>query len=202
MSQAKMTRAYAIGLGYGCVWLVAVCLAFGMLDMYGINTTLQGTVFSMAGLLIVGGALLYLCIRFLRMGYALPCSDAGRISVKRSWLFRGLIALEVVGWITLDSVLGIQNLYVWIVPVNLLIVGAHFIPLAFVFNVPAYLVMGILWIVAIVGSMLLLPSTTIIGRIGAWTTIPSICCIIITWLIVLFLVAKESKSVWLAAQIV
>jgi hypothetical protein len=187
------TRAYALGLGYGSIWLVLVCLVFGILDMFSINTTLQGTVFSVLGLLLLGGVLLYLCICFLRLGYTLPRSASGRISVTRAWIFRGLILLEIIGCGVLDTVLGIQNLSIWIVPVNLFIVGAHFIPLAFVFKVPAYLVMGILWLVAIVSSMLILPSTTIIGHASAWYTIPSICCIVITWLTVLFLMTRESR---------
>ena len=154
MTHAAMTRAYALGLGYGNIWLVGICLAFGIGDMFTINTTLQGTVFSILGLLLIGGVLLYLCIRFLRVGYTLPRSAAGKISRNSTWIFRGLILLEILGWVVLDTVLAIHNLYEWMVPVNLLIVGLHFIPLAFVFKVPAYLIMGLLWLLAIVGSML------------------------------------------------
>lgn len=200
MTQATMTRAYALGLGYGNIWLVVICLAFGIPDMFSINTTLQATVFSILGLALVGGTLLYLCIRFLRLGYTLPKSASGRISVTRAWIFRGLILLEIISFGVLDTVLGIQNLSIWIVPVNLFIVGAHFIPLAFVFNVPSYLVMGILWLVAIASSMVIVPSTTIIGYASAWYTLPSICCIVITWLTVLFLMTRESSRLRLATH--
>ncbi len=200
MTHTTMTRAYALGLGYGSIWLVSACLASGVLDIFGIVTTLQETIFSLLGLFLVGGALLYLCIRFLRLGYTLPRSTAGKISAVGARIFGGLILLEVIGWGVLDTTLSSRGLAIWIVPVDLLIIGAHFIPLAFVFKVPAYLAMGLLWLLAIIGVIVAVPSTAIIGHESAWYTLPSICCVVITWFTVLFLMTSNMGRVRLVTQ--
>jgi hypothetical protein len=98
-------------------------------------------------------------------------------------------------------ILAQTNPVIWIVLADLALVCAHFIPLAYVFRVPAYLLMGILWLVAIIVSMFLIPSSTIIGHVSAWFTFPSACCIAITWLTVFYLMVKNRKSVQVEAQI-
>jgi len=103
--------------------------------------------------------------------------------------------LEIVGWAVLDVTLGQRHQAVWIVPLDLLIIGAHFIPLAFDFRVPAYLVMGVLWLVFIAGNMVLWPSTTVIGHASPWSTLPSVCCIAITWLTVLVVLTREMTRI-------
>lgn len=183
-TRPPMTRASALGLGYGSVWLVTAGLAFGLLDVRTLNTTVGGTVLSLGGVVLVGGTLLVLCVRFLRRGSALPTTGAGMLSIRGRRLFGGLILLEIVGWTVLDVTLGRHHQEVWIVPLDLLLIGAHFIPLAVVFRVPAYLVMGVLWLVSIASSMVIWPSTMVIGRASAWATLPSVCCIAITWLTV------------------
>ncbi|MEO6890564.1 MAG: hypothetical protein ABI456_14295 [Ktedonobacteraceae bacterium] len=195
MLQSTITRAFALGLGYGTLWLVSACIAFGILDMVEINTTLAGSVLSILVTLLIGGILLFLCLRFLRLGYALPKTEDGKISPIGRRIFGLLILLEIIGWTVLNIGLGSHKLQVWIVPIDLLIIAIHFIPLAFVFKVPAYLVMGICWVTAIIGSMLVLPSTMVIGHSSAWTTIPSICCILLTWLTALYLIMTESRKV-------
>jgi hypothetical protein len=194
MNNPPITRSYAIGLGFGNVWLISVCLVFAILDMVTINTNSVTLLLSILGCLVIGGGLLFLCIRLLRQGFSLPKTDAQSLSRTRRRIFFSLILLEFIGWGILDSLLGLHGLYIWIVPANLFIVGAHFIPLAFVFHVPAYLVMGILWLVAIVACVLLVPSTLIIGHSQAWFTLPSLCCVVITWLTSLYLLTNTGKS--------
>jgi len=195
ITHPPMTRAYALGLGYGSVWLVAVCLAFGIVDMVRLTTTVSGTMLALGGVVLVGGALLALCVRFLRRGYALPQTGTGTLSIRGHRLFGGLIVLEIIGWTVLDVTLGQRQQQVWIVPLDLLLIGAHFIPLAFVFRVPGYLVMGVLWLVSIAGSMVLWPSTTVIGQASAWSTLPSVCCIAITWLTVVVVLTREMPRI-------
>jgi hypothetical protein len=194
MKNPPITRTYAIGLGFGNFWLISVCLVFAILDMVNINTNSVALLLSILGCLLIGGGLLFLCIKFLRQGFSLPKTQQEKFSRKRRIIFFAFILLEVVGWGTLDTILGQNNLVIWIVPVNLFIIGAHFIPLAFVFHVPAYLVMGILWLVAITACILLLPSTLIIGNSHAWFTLPSISCAAITWLTSLYLLTTSSRS--------
>jgi len=191
ITSPSMTRAYALGLGYGSVWLVAVCLAFGIFDIVTLTTTVRGTLLSLAGFILVGVALLAMCVRFLHHGYALPKAETVKLSKRDRRIFGGLILLEIIGWTILDITLVRQHQEVWIVPADLLLIGAHFIPLAFVFRVQAYLVMGILWLASIVGSTALWPSTMVIGHASAWYTMPSVCCIGITWLTVLLLLRGE-----------
>jgi len=136
-----------------------------------------------------------ICVRFLHRGYALPKTGVGTLSIRGRRLFGGPIVLEVVGWTMLDVTLGQRHQQVWIVPVDLVLIGVHFIPLAFVFRVPGYLVMGVLWLVSIAGSMILWPSTTVIGHASAWDTLPSVCCIVITWLTVVVVLTREMTRI-------
>src|SRR5258707_14821994 len=114
MTHTTMTRAYALGLGYGSIWLVSACLASGVLDIFRIVTTLQETIFCLLGLFLVGGALLYLCIRFLRLGYTLPRSTAGKLSAGGPRIFGGLLLPGRLGWGVLDISLASGGLAGWI----------------------------------------------------------------------------------------
>jgi hypothetical protein len=200
VSHRSITRGYALGLGYGCVWLIAVSMAFGMLDAYEIMTTARETLLSILGVLVIGGALLLLSVRFLRLAYQLPQTGTGRISRTQARLFGALILLELIGWGVLDSLLVAYNHPYWIVPANLWIIALHFPPLAFVFRMPVYAVMGLLWIGAILACLILIPSTTVLGRVSAWTTVPSLCWIIITWMIVPYLLTTAVGSLRLALR--
>ena len=72
------------------------------------------------------------------------------------------------------------------------IVGLHFIPLAFVFHVRPYVVLGVLWVAITVGVVILVPSTQIAGQgIAAWVVYPIVGCAISTWPVVAYIVATN-----------
>jgi len=71
ITHPPLTRASARGLGYGSVRLVAVCLAFGLVDMVTLTTTLSGTVLALGGVILVGGALLVHAAQCLLHGHHL-----------------------------------------------------------------------------------------------------------------------------------
>ncbi len=54
ITHPPMTRAYALGLGYGSVWLVAVYLAFGIFDMVTLTTTVGWSVLTLGSAILVG----------------------------------------------------------------------------------------------------------------------------------------------------
>ena len=61
-----------------------------------------------------------------------------------------------------------------IAPLDLMIVGLHFLPLARLFHVPRYSILGVLFCGISIVTMLVIPDGARIGQTFSWFVIPSV----------------------------
>lgn len=80
-----------------------------------------------------------------------------------------------------SSILGSVQQDAFIVPVIVLIVGAHFLPLAPVFNVRLYYVTGTLLILASVITLLAIPKSQTVHDVALSIVVPATCSALILW---------------------
>src|SRR5262249_54001317 len=80
-----------------------------------------------------------------------------------------------------SSILGAVGQDVLIVPVIVLIVGLHFLPLAPVFNVPLYYVTGALLVLAALVTLVVVPKARTVHGVALWVVIPATCSALILW---------------------
>jgi hypothetical protein len=133
-------RAFAIGLAAGLLWLITVSLGFGILNVALIHVTRATRLQLFAVLAFVSGVLSFSAIRVLRRARRLPTGStaAGKARGKRMGMWFGIIfGLEgmIIG--IASTVLGATHHGELIVPVAILVVGLHCLPLAWLFEVPA-----------------------------------------------------------------
>ncbi|MBO0783334.1 MAG: hypothetical protein J2P37_31360, partial [Ktedonobacteraceae bacterium] len=77
----------------------------------------------------------------------------------------GLIVLaEVVVIGAINTALYQTNHGDWVVPLTYFIVGLHFVPLAFVFRVRPYIILGLLWMIVILLTVILIPASMMVGQ--------------------------------------
>lgn len=134
------------------------------------------------GILVIGGMLLLAAARRLPRVTS-PASEARDAAVgKRYRAFGGVFGLELV-----IIALGIVLLNVFHhpefrLPFVTLVVGVHFLPLARLFAVPLYYVIGVLFVLVSVTAMLAVPVSAMIGNLLAWDVLVGSACAVILWL--------------------
>ena len=97
--------------------------------------------------------------------------------------FVWIVILEVVGIVVVNTVFFNLGLLSWLVPVDLVIVGLHFIPLARLFGVPRYTALGVAFCAIPILTLIVFPADAQIGAVVARSLISSLGCTAVTWLI-------------------
>ena len=156
-----------IGMAGGTLWLIAVSTAFAILSLVWIGTPLAGAV-----LVVVVGLvtlLLVLNIRALRAAVGIPDDLPPRTAKGRAMMrsFGLITAAEVVGILVVNALCGFYRQNALMAPLDLIIVGLHFVALARLFEVPRYTVMGWLFCAVPIVTMLALPEWAQVGHAPA-----------------------------------
>jgi hypothetical protein len=76
-----------------------------------------------------------------------------------------------------------------------LIVGAHFLPLAPVFNVRLYYVTGALLILASLITLLAIPKSQTVHDVAFWIVVPATCSALILWATAVAILAMGRRIV-------
>jgi hypothetical protein len=191
----NLSRSFAIGLTIGSVWLIAASTGFSSLIL-----GLAGGRYARVGLpavLIVGAAFIVAGIVVLRQALRVPKEAASNRGIRRPFL--RIVIAEIVGW----NVANAACLLFWtwraIVAVDLVIVGLHFLPLARVFKVPRYRVLGALFCIIPVATVLLVSSGAQTGAVASWIALPTFGCSVVAALFGLIGLAQASR---LAADLI
>ena len=171
-----------IGMAGGTLWLIAVSTAFAILSLVWIGTPLARAV-----LVVVVGLVTLLLgfnIRALRAAVGLPDELPPRTAERQAMMrsFGFITAAEVVGILVVNALCGFYRQNALMAPLDLMIVGLHFVALARLFQVPRYSVMGWLFCVVPIATMLALPERALVGHAQAWFVIPSLLCSLVVWL--------------------
>ena len=163
------------------IWLVAISAAFTILSLIMIGTAIARIV--LAGVLIAVIAFIAIGVGVIRgilrsPGAAPPRTAEGRIMMRR---FVPVVVAEVVAIMVVNSICAVTQHLELLVPLDLLIVGIHFLPLAWIFGVPRYYVTGGLFCLVIALTLGLIPAKMQIGAAAAWFVIPTFGCTLVAW---------------------
>jgi hypothetical protein len=176
MTTAPYDRYRGIGLAGGSLWLIAVGTVFASWSLLAARSTrataLLAVLFSIAiGLTIFGIAMIRSAIRSPHAAIAHPAE--GR-RIRRQ--FGIIVAAEAICCAAVNIVCVAEHHWRFIVPLTLIIVGIHFLPLANLFAVPRYYATGALFCAIPIVTMLLIPASTHIGHSLSWIVLPSVGC--------------------------
>jgi len=178
MIQTQKRKPYVLGLSIGTFWLVAVSAGgaiFAIVEMTNAKTPL-------IVVLVIAGALLAMSIRHLVRALKLPSEPSPR-DRRVGRQFALIFILEGVAIALVSGACYLIGHRSWIVPLGLLIVGIHFMPLAKLFGVPRYMTLGWLFCVVSILTLLLVPAHARVGSVLAQYVYCSLGCAASAWLI-------------------
>ncbi len=190
------SRAAQIGRSRGMIWLVSVTVFFALLDLYFAKLPVFFTIGTGAIIFAITIMLLVRSFETLRLAKRLPRERSEEATKRgaslRKW-FIIIIVIEVACFNIAPIVLWKFNHLEYVVPVDILIVALHFIPLGRIFSMPIYYVHGIILSLITILTILLVPASLQIGNLIALMAIPSTCFIFLNWIVVAIILRDTTK---------
>lgn len=174
----QKTKAYVVGLSIGTFWLFAVSSGFA------IFTTVRATDARMPLIVasVIGGTFLAITFLYIMAALKLP-SQPGKRDWRISRQFALIVFLEFAA-ISLASVVCFATRHLhWLDSITVTIVGIHFIPLAKLFGVPRYTVLGLLFCAVTLLTLMLVPEHARIGVVPTREVYLTFGCVVSTWVI-------------------
>ena len=184
-----MGRRFAIGLTIGSVWLITASSGFS-----GLILGLAGGAYARFGLpavLVSGAAFIVAGTIVLRRALRLPKEVASGRGMQRRFLL--IVLAEIVGWNVANAACVIFWTWKAIVVVDLIIVGLHFLPLARVFQVPRYRILGALFCAIPAATILLVAPAAQTGQVASWIALPTFGCSLVATLFGLIGLAQAAR---------
>ena len=175
---AYKSRAYIRGMAIGTFWLLAAGAGSAEWAMVAVKSNLVALI----AVSVIAVILLALNLRQIIAALKLPAdppSARRRIAGK----FALIVVLEILAIALINVACYLTGHRSWVVPLDLIVVGIHFIPLAILFGVPRYTILGLLFCAASVLTLLLVPAHARIGKFMARDIYPAFGCVAATWLI-------------------
>jgi hypothetical protein len=176
----RFSRSQMLGMAGAAIWLVAISAVFTVLSLTMIGTAVARLV--LASVVIATIAYLVASVEVIRVTLRLP-GDPPRTPEVRVMLrrFYTTVVAEVIAIMVVNGICaGMQHVELC-APLDLLIVGIHFLPLAWIFRVPRYYWMGGLFCLATVLTLVLFPVHAQVGAADAWFVIPTFGCTLVAW---------------------
>lgn len=169
-------KQYLVGLTAGSLWLILLGSAFAVWALITVKSPLA--IFLSAGTAVLALSLIFFGIFTIRGALRQPdAGDTEPSQARRIRLQFGLtFAAESLGCAVVSIASIATHHWRFIVPLNLIIVGLHFLPLARLFAVPRYYVLGALFCLIPIMTMLFIPDSGHIGRALSWIFIPAAVC--------------------------
>jgi hypothetical protein len=169
-------RSRSIGLAGGALWLTAVSAVFVAWSLLLIGTRLADGV--LIGAFVVTGAVIAASVLVIRAACRLPKRAFPRTPEERATgrRFAWVVAAEVAAFMIVNPVAAVTGHVELLPSINLAIVGLHFLPLARLFQVPRYYVMGVLFCAIPAATVFSLPANAVLGHALDWYVVPSLGC--------------------------
>ncbi len=170
----ESSKRRTIPLAAAALWLVAISAAFAILSLAMIGTSAARIVLAALAVAVlvyvaIGIGVIRAVVR--SPGAVPPRTPEGRIMTRR---FVYVVVAEVAAIMVANAILAIARHVDAIVPMDVLIVGIHFLPLARLFRVPRYYTMGALFCIVSLLVLALVPANTQIGSAAAWFALPAL----------------------------
>ncbi|HNW52581.1 MAG TPA: hypothetical protein PKH79_15975 [Prolixibacteraceae bacterium] len=181
------SRPAQIGRSEGMIWIISITFFFAFLDLYFAKLSILPAISIGLLILLITAILLTIIIKMLRFAFKLP-EEKTEDGIKRGrfikkW-FLIILAIEIAALNIATFSLLKFHCFQYIVPVCILIVALHFIPLGHIFTMPIYYFLGITLTLVDLLSIFFIPTSLMIGNLIAIIAIPSLSFIFLNWIIV------------------
>lgn len=183
MISTKKKKPYILGLSIGTFWLITAGAGFA------IFTIIEATYAKMAliTVLVITGTLLAVSIRHIVKALKLPSEprsvEGRRIGQRIRRGFALIVVLEGMAIALVSTACYFIGHLSWLLPLILIIVGIHFMPLAKLFGVPRYTTLGLLFCIVSILTLLVVPAHALIGTVFTRFVYSSLGCAASAWLI-------------------
>ena len=168
-----------LGLAGGGLWLITAGTGFAVWALLTARSALALSL--LAAMSVAAAALIVFGIGMVRGVLQLPHMTDGQPSegrrIRRQ--FAAIVAAELAGFLVVNLICVMTYRWMFIVPLVLMVVGLHFLPLARLFKVPRYNVMGILFCAIPILTMLFIPRSVHFGHAASWFVIPPVGCALV-----------------------
>ena len=177
----RSSNARLLGIAGAALWLVAVSAGFTILSLVMIGSSAAR--FVLVGVVIAAMAYVVIGVGMIRTIRRIPAAISTRTPEERVILRRFVYVVigEVVAIMVVNAVCAITQHLELLVPLDVLIVGIHFLPLASLFRVPRYYPMGGLFCLVSVLTLVLVPAHAQVGAAAAWFVLPALGCTPVAW---------------------
>ena len=174
-------RRRNLGLAGGSLWLIVSGAGFAGASLLVVQTALATTLLTTMGVLAAG--LIVFGIATIHAAFQLPDEVASRKSEGRriARQFGVIVGIEGLTLTLVTVVCVVQRRWGLIAPLDLMIVGLHFLPLARLFTVARYYLTAALFCAIPIATMLLIPESGRIGHALSWLVLPSVGCAFVAW---------------------
>jgi hypothetical protein len=179
MTITFVERRRNLGLAGGCLWLIVVGIVYAAWSLLTVQSSLATSL--LVGISIFAVVLILFGIAMTRGVAQLPFLPAANTSAGRRIMRRfGMIfAAECMAIFVVSETCAETHHWRFIVPLAIIIVGLHFLPLAKLFAVPRYYVTGALFCAIPIVTMLSIPASAHVGHSLSWITIPAVGCALV-----------------------
>jgi MFS family permease len=198
----ETSRQHLVGVTSGALVLIVFATLWAAFSLQGLSKWSSWTVIVIAGLVTV--FLLALCLATLRSARRLPQEKVAPEEQARGkqiyrW-FNIIAGVEFTAIAVTSVLLGRFKHPEFIAPVTVLIVGLHFLPLAFLFQVRVYSLLGAFLSLLGGGALLALLLGLTLGASLTWTVIIGLSTAVIFWLTSLYILVRARRVLSLIQQ--
>ena len=181
MDGSKKAKDYILGLAIGTFWLIAASTGFACALIY--NAWAARALVALGAIGAVAGVLLLISLTQILGAVKLPkvtrATERPRVRGRFFWI----VVLEVVGIALVNGAAIFTGNLSLLVPVDLIIVGVHFFPLAKLFDVPRYIALGAAFcLISVLTIVFVSPDAHTGGALSRFL-ISSLGCTVAAWLI-------------------
>jgi hypothetical protein len=177
--QTQKTKPYILGLSIGTSWLTAAGAGFSIFA----TARTTNALLTLIAVLVIAGTLLAVSVRQIVVAVKLPSEPRSTGDRRIGRQFALIVVLEGVAVALVSIACYFMSHLSWIVPLDLIIVGIHFIPLAKLFGVPRYTTLGLLFCIVSILTLLLVPAHAHIGTVFTRVVYSALGCAASAWLI-------------------
>ena len=195
-----MKNRYILGLTIGALWLTAASAGFGTWALVAIGTPLSyaalAVLLLVAAALLVTGASAVQALGRSRGGFGQNSAEGRAIGRRFGWV----VATELVGIAVVTAWCIHARRFEWIAPLDIIVVGLHFFPLARIFGVPRYSGMAALFCAIALVALWAIPGSTHLGGAPALAAVPSLGANLVALLTALAGLGEARRFIAAAAQ--
>lgn len=169
-------RSRSIGLASGALWLGAAGAAFVMWALVAIATPTANA--ALIASLVITAALIVTSVVVIRATLHLPGAGAPLTPERRTLRrrFAWVFVAELAAFAIVNPIAAATGHIELLPSLNVMIVGLHFLPLAWIFRVPRYYIMGLLFCGIPTVMLLSMSEHARIGHALGWFVIPGLGC--------------------------